>query len=56
MGINLVTELIKSKIISIETEKNSYPPNSKINITITLNIKYPVTLNNIELSLYYIEG
>jgi len=56
MGMNLVPELKKSKIISIETEKNSYPPNSKINIIITLNIKYPVTLNNIELSLYYIEG
>jgi hypothetical protein len=54
MGINLVTELIKSNITSIKTEKIIIL-NSKINIIITLNLNYPIILNNIELILYYIE-
>ena len=56
MGTTLVSELKKSNIISIKTKENSYPPNSNINIIITLSINFPLTLNDIEITLYYIEG
>jgi hypothetical protein len=56
MGNILVPELKKSNILSITTEQKSYAPNSKINILISLNVNSPMTLNNIEINLYYIEG
>ena len=56
MGQEITPKLKQSPILKINTQSQSYYPNSDITGLINLNLSFPLDLCDIEIEIYSIEG